>query len=88
MQIFFNIGALIINKSNRSDSETRKAINAFRKAVEINPDYAQAHKQLAFALLGVGDRAGARGSLEQYVKLAPNAPDAAQMQGIIRTLQQ
>jgi Flp pilus assembly protein TadD len=87
-QIFFNIGALIINKPNRTESETRKAIAAFRKAVEIKPDYAQAHKQLAFALLGVGDRAGARGALEQYVKLEPNAPDAGQMQGIIKTLSQ
>jgi len=86
-QIFFNIGALIINKSNRSESETRKAITAFRKAVELKPDYAQAHKQLAFALLGVGDRQGACGALEQYVKLAPKAADVAQMQGIIQTLQ-
>jgi Flp pilus assembly protein TadD len=86
-QIFFNIGALIINKPNRSESETRKAITAFRKAVELKPDYAQAHKQLAFALLGVGDRQGARVALEQYVKLAPKASDAAQMQGIIQTLQ-
>jgi Flp pilus assembly protein TadD len=85
-QIFFNIGALIINKPNRSDAETRKAIGAFRKAVEIKPDYAQAYKQLAFALIGVGDRTEARGALEQYVKLAPSAPDAAQMKAIIQTL--
>lgn len=86
-QIFFNLGALIINKPNRSEAETRKAINAFRKALEIKPDYAQAHKQLAFALLGVGDRAGARDSLEHYIQSAPNAPDTAQMQQLVKTLQ-
>ncbi len=86
-QIFFNLGALIINKPDRSEAETRKAINAFRKALEIKPDYAQAHKQLAFALLGMGDRAGARDSLEHYIRNAPNAADTAQMQQLVKTLQ-
>lgn len=85
-QIFFNIGALTINKPNRSEAETRKAISAFRKAIELKPDYLQAHKQLAFALLGIGDRAGARQSLERYVELAPDAPDAQQMRSMIATL--
>jgi tetratricopeptide (TPR) repeat protein len=85
-QIFFNIGALTINKPNRSEAETRKAINAFRKAIEIKPDYLQAHQQLAYALLGVGDRSGARVALERYVELAPDAPDAQQMRSMIATL--
>jgi Flp pilus assembly protein TadD len=85
-QIFFNLGALIINKPDRTDADTQKAIGAFRKAVELKPDYAQAHKQLAFALLGAGDRAGAKSALERYVQLAPDAPDAAQMQALINTL--
>jgi Flp pilus assembly protein TadD len=85
-QIFFNLGALIINNPNRTDADSQKAITAFRKAVELKPDYAQAHKQLAFALLGVGDRAGAKASLERYVEVAPDAPDAAQMRAMINTL--
>jgi Flp pilus assembly protein TadD len=85
-QIFFNLGALIINNPNRTDADSQKAIAAFRKAVELKPDYAQAHKQLAFALLGVGDRAGAKAALESYVELAPDAPDAAQMRAMINTL--
>jgi Flp pilus assembly protein TadD len=86
-QVFFNLGALTMSAPDRSEADTRKAINAFRKALEIKPDYQQAHKQLAFALLNVGDRAGARAALEQYVKLAPGAPDASQMQALLRTLQ-
>lgn len=85
-QIFYNLGALMINKADRSESDTQQAISAFRKALELEPKYAQAHKQLAFALLGVGDRAGAKGSLEAYVRLAPDAPDAAQMQAMISSL--
>ena len=85
-QIFYNLGALIMNRDSRSDADTQQAISAFRKAVELKPDYAQAHKQLAFALLGVGDRAGAKDALEQYVEHAPDAPDAAQMRAILGTL--
>jgi len=85
-QIFYNLGALIMNEPGHGEADTRKAIQAFRKAVEIKPDYAQAYKQLAFALLNVGDRAGAKTALENYVKHAPNAPDAAQMKAILQTL--
>jgi Flp pilus assembly protein TadD len=85
-QIFFNLGALIMNRASRSDADTRRAVELFRKAVEIKPNYAQAHQQLAFALLGVGDRTGAKQSLEQYVKHAPGAPDAARMQALIQSL--
>ena len=40
----------------------------------------------AFALLGLGDREGAKASLEQYVSLAPEAADAAQMRNLIKSL--
>jgi len=85
-QVFYNLGALMLNKPDRTDNETRQAITAFRKALEINPQYAQAHKQLAFALLNVGDRAGAKGELQKYVELSPDAPDVSQMRKMIETL--
>jgi Flp pilus assembly protein TadD len=86
-QLFYNIGALAMNKPDRSPADVQKAIAAFRRAVELKPDYVQAHKQLGFALLGTGDRAGARAELEQYVRLAPNASDAAQIQAMLKSLQ-
>ncbi len=86
-QVFFNLGALIMNNPDRSDADTQRAIAAFRKAIELKPDYVQAHKQLAFALLGAGDRAGAKSELEAYVRLAPDAADAAQLQALINSLQ-
>jgi len=87
-RIFFNLGALMINKENRTEADVQKAIAAFRRAVELKPDYAQAQKELGFALLNTGDRAGAAKALAAYVKLAPKAPDAPQMQAIIASLQQ
>jgi tetratricopeptide (TPR) repeat protein len=86
-QVFFNLGALLMNKSDRTDEDSRRAINAFRQALKLDPDYEEAHKQLAFALLGTGDRTGAKTELEAYVALAPNAPDSAQMKALIQSLQ-
>jgi tetratricopeptide (TPR) repeat protein len=82
-QIFFNLGALQTNAGN-----TEKAVVAYRKAIEIKPDYALAHKELAFALVGMGNRSEAAEHLNQYVELAPDAPDAAQMQALVKSLQQ
>jgi len=85
-RVFFNIGALIMNRSTRTDEETQKAIEAFRKAIGAKPDYAEAHKQLAFALLGAGDLSGAKIELQAYVQHAPDAPDAAQMKSLAEAM--
>jgi cytochrome c-type biogenesis protein CcmH/NrfG len=86
-QVFYNLGALLMNKPDRSDDDSRRAIEAFREAVKLDPNYREAHKQLAFALLGTGDRAGAKSELEACVALAPNAADSAQLKGLIQSLQ-
>jgi Flp pilus assembly protein TadD len=85
--VFFNIGALIMNKDDRGEADTQRAIGAFRKAIELKPDYREAHKQLAYALLGAGDRAGAVAELEECVRLDPNAPDSSQMKALLKSLQ-
>jgi len=85
-QVFFNRGALLINADDRTDEDTRKAIGMFRRAIEINPKYAPAYRELGFALLNVGDRAGARRALEGYLQVAPEAPDAARIRPLIKAL--
>jgi tetratricopeptide (TPR) repeat protein len=86
-QVFFNLGALLINKADRTDEDSGRAVSAFRQALKLDPGYLEARKQLAFALLGTGDRAGAKTELEAYVALAPNAPDSQQMKALIQSLQ-
>jgi len=86
-QVFFNLGALLMNNADRTDEDTGRAVSAFRQALKLDPSYLEAHKQLAFALLGTGDRAGAKTELEAYVTLAPNAPDSQQMKALIQSLQ-
>ena len=85
-QVFYNLGALIMNKDDRGDEDTQRAIDAFRKAVELKPDYREAHKQLAFALLGTGDTAGAKAELEACLRIAPDAPDSKQVKALIDSL--
>jgi Flp pilus assembly protein TadD len=85
-QTFYNIGVVLTNKPDMSDADNRKAIEAFRKAVEAKSDYGAAHRELAFALLRSGDTEGARTHLDRYLELEPQASDAAEIQAIVKSL--
>ena len=55
-----------------SDSGTySKAIAAYRNAVAVDPDFADAHCNLGAALYNKGDRKEARGSFERCLELQP-----------------
>jgi tetratricopeptide (TPR) repeat protein len=85
---FFNIGVLIENKSNPTAAEERRALEAFRKATEIKPDYALAHRHLAYALLRSGDLTGARKEFEKFLELEPDARDAGDIRNLVSALPQ
>ena len=85
-QTFYNIGVVLANKPDISEGDNRKITEAFRKAVELKPDYAAAHRELAFALLRSGDSEGARKGLERYLELDPKAADAAEIQSLVKGL--
>ena len=59
----------------------------YRKALEQDPGYAQAHKELGMTLRQQGQDAAARESFEQYLRLAPDAPDAGIVRGYLESLQ-
>ncbi|MBD3868343.1 MAG: tetratricopeptide repeat protein [Acidobacteria bacterium] len=80
---FFNIGVLMESKDVLTDVDNKRAVEAFRKAVEIKPDYAEAWRRLAFASLRTGDLAGTRKGLERYIELSPDAADAAQVKAML-----
>ena len=63
-------------------------MEAYRKAIEIKPDYVQAHLRLAYALLRQSDFAGARQSFEQVLALEPDSKDAEQIRAMVSGLPQ
>jgi tetratricopeptide (TPR) repeat protein len=78
---FFNIGVHAWNENH-----DREAVQAFRKAIEIDPSYPAAHRELARTLTRMQDFDGAVKHYEQYLKLSPGAPDAKEIKEMIVAL--
>jgi Flp pilus assembly protein TadD len=83
---FYNLGVVIENRDDVTESDHRKAIEAFRKAIDLKPTYALAHRDLGFAMMRTGDLMGARKELQKYVDLSPNAKDAADIKATVKSL--
>lgn len=83
---FYNLGVVIENRDDATEGDHRKAIEAFRKAIDLKPDYAIAHRDLGFVLLRTGDLMGARKELQKYVDLDPRARDAADIKATVKSL--
>jgi tetratricopeptide (TPR) repeat protein len=83
---FYNVGVVIENNDDATEADHRKAIDAFKKAIDLKPDYANAHRDLGFALLRTGDLLAARKELQKYVELEPNAKDTAEIKATIKSL--
>jgi Flp pilus assembly protein TadD len=83
---FYNLGVVIENRDDATEGDHRKAIEAFRKAIDLKPDYALAHRDLGLALLRTGDFIGASKELQKYVDLEPRARDAADIKATIKSL--
>ena len=87
---YFNLGAVMINSQN-----TEGAVDAFHKAIEIDPTYSPAHYQLGVSMMAQA-KMGADGSIqpvpgtieafEACVNSDPSGPYAAQAQAMIQSL--
>ena len=66
-----NFGSALSNAGRKEE-----AIEQFRAAIEVNPDYVGPHGQLAFALIDREDLPGAITELREVVRLQPESPDA------------
>ncbi len=87
---YYNLGAVLVN-TGQGDA----AIEAFKKAVETDPNYAEAHYQYGVMLMGkakVGPDGkvipvpGTREEFEKYLQLAPNGPNAATAKSFIDSM--
>ena len=77
----FNIGATYWN-----EKQFAKAEEAFRRAVTLDPSFAQAWKSLGYALLNDGKTDEAIKAFGKYVELEPSSPDAAELKKMIKDL--
>jgi len=84
---FYNLGALIMKRDDAAPADIERAISAFRKAVELKPDYGRAYKELGAALLMTGDRAGALEAYRSYVKVDPSGAGAQGVPPLIGALE-
>ncbi len=87
---YYNLGAVLIN-GNQNDA----AAEAFKKAIELDPNYADAHYQLALTQLAkatvgkdgkVTPPPGTVEELQKYLELKPDGPYAEPAKQMLQTL--
>ncbi len=87
---FYNLGALLVNSG-----QNEQAGAAFKRAIEADPNYADAHYQYGVSLMAgaqftpegkVIAPPGARESFEKYLQLKPDGPFAEAAKGMIATI--
>ena len=79
--LFYNVGVKAWNEKRGKD-----AAQAYQKAVDIDPQYAQAHRELGYALMAQQDFKGALVHFQEYLKLEPQARDTKEIQDNIALL--
>ncbi len=88
---YFNLGAIMYNQGKMDE-----AVEAFKKATEAKPDYAEAYFLEGQALMAkltldsktgkVVPAPGTQEALETYLKLAPTGPNASAAQQMLQTI--
>lgn len=78
----FNQGVTLYNANN-----VQEAVKAFDRALAGKPDYAKAHYMLALSYVSLNDMAKAKGHLQEFLRLAPNDPDAGAAKEMLGTLE-
>ena len=87
---YYNLGALLVNSQ-----QLEPAGEAFKKALEMDPNYADAHYQYGIYLISKAQTAadgkvtpvpGTKEAFEKYIQLKPDGPYAESSKGMIQML--
>ena len=79
--ILYNIA---VARFNAKDWEL--AADGFRKVIAVDAGFSDAYRNLGYCLLNLSDSEGAVANLEKYLELAPDAPDAGQVEAVTKAL--
>lgn len=87
---YFNLGALLVNSG-----QNEQAVEAFKKAIDANPNYAPAQYQYGVSLVSKATTTadgkvipppGTVEAFQKYLELEPNGPYAEQAKAMLTTL--
>jgi regulator of sirC expression with transglutaminase-like and TPR domain len=79
----YNTGIEMVNSGSLEEG-----IAFIERAIEIQPVYPMAHKNIGYAYAGVGEYAKAIGAFEKYLEQSPEAGDAAEIRDFIAALKE
>jgi Tfp pilus assembly protein PilF len=79
--VFYNIGSLLFEQGQSAEAQVY-----YEGAIERNPDFADAHMQLALCLVQQGKMDEAKGHLEKVVELDPNSQNGALAQDFLNSI--
>lgn len=77
----YNQGVILVNQSKMADAKAQ-----FQKAIQMNPNMAEAYYQLAMCQANENDMNGAKTNLTKYLQLAPTGPNAQTAKDILAAL--
>lgn len=80
-QPYLNMGILLLNRK-----EPKEALSAFDRAITIKPDLADAYYYRGLCHMQLKENAEARADLRKALDLAPNGPDAKDIQDLLKSL--
>jgi tetratricopeptide (TPR) repeat protein len=78
---YYNMGVTYINSG-----KNQEALEALKKAIEMDPSHAEAHYQLGLTQLGLGQMEDCLASLRKYLELSPNGPNAETARELLKSL--
>jgi tetratricopeptide (TPR) repeat protein len=86
---YYNMGAVLVNTG-----QTEPAVAAFQKAIEADPNYADAHYQLGISRMGQATiqdgkmvaPPGTTDEFQKYLQLQPNGPNADAAKAMLEQL--
>ena len=81
-QSFYAVGALMTNQGDNAG-----ALQAYERAIEMDPEMAEPHYQAAIVYLG-GEVSRAVPLIERYLELAPDGPNAEAARGLLEFARQ